>query len=319
MGDPTSNTCVSPTDAFPRLTLPTWLTDAMDGVSRPEEAVSRMDPADEDAARESTAEPASVAWWTSVTVAEWQQKAMAAAGIDPGKWDPSKGFEANRENIKKVYALYAQWFLDNPELKWAGMAKLAGGSVYAGLENLIKERPSYGLRDIVVPILIYDKGKRVQMQKNIFMDMAWQHQAYVEGGLSALGSAYARGDLSAAEYEAWTKIASGDAKQVWAGNHYLLLREQSEILPPDYERINDMWGGGTIASQISDNTQSPIPGGASFRSLYPDGDVTDLGNRWRWIEDHMLPEYKSLGEAYTRTLVNQPLEELAERKFAPRP
>jgi hypothetical protein len=262
------------------------------------------------------------------SVQEWQQRAMAAAGIDPAKWDPSDGFESNKENIQKVYALYAQWYLQHPELKWAGMAKLAGGTVYGGLLELREERPGWSLRDIT-PILYYDKFKQHQMdkverifvgmQKNIFMDLAWQHQAYVEGGLPALKAAYDRGDMSAANYEAWAKIASGDENARWEGNKTLLMREQSQILPPDYERIQDMWGGGSITDKISENTVSPIPGGAPFQSLYPDGDVTDFKDRWTWIEDHMLPEYKALGDEYTRALVSQPLDQLAKREFAPDP
>jgi hypothetical protein len=279
-------------------------------------------------AAEEARDPAKAAL-AHLSVQEWQLRAMQAAGIDPDHWDPSDGFKANEDNIERVYALYAQWYLAHPELKWAGMAKLAGGSVYGGLQQLVAERPSWGLRDLVTPILAYDgiKGMQmdkverifVSMQKNIFMDLAWQHQAYVEGGLNALKAAYDRGDLSAANYEAWVKIAAGDDKACWEGNKTLLLREQSEVLPPDYERIQDLWFGGSITEEISGNTVSPIPHGASFRELYPDGNVTNFEDRWRWIEDHMLPEYQALGDQYTRDLVSQPLQELADRKFAPDP
>jgi hypothetical protein len=315
---------VPATDPIPHLSLPAWCTAEDD-----EERVSRLDPADEDAFHQITEEPVSVAWWTNVSVDEWRQRAMAAAGIDPRQWDPSDGFEDNKKNIEKVYALYAQWYLAHPELKWAGMAKLAGGSVYGGLLKMQDERPGWHPRDILVPFLVYDKTKQIQMdkverifvemQKNIFMDLAWQHQAYVEGGLGALASAYNRGDMSAANYEAWVKIATGDANAQWDGNKALLMREQSEVLPPGYEEIRDLWGGGTIAENISENTASPIPGGAPFQKLYPDGDVTQFEERWRWIEDHMLPEYRALGGEYTKALVEQPLDQLARREFAPDP
>jgi uncharacterized protein DUF2515 len=319
------NSCpVPPTESLPHLPLPAWCT-----AEEPEENVSRMDPADQEAFDRMTEEPVSVAWWVNTSVAEWQNRAMAAAGIDPKKWDPSDGFADNKDNIQKVYALYAQWYLAHPELKWAGMAKLAGGSVYGGLLKLQDERPGWSPRDIIVPFLVYDKVKQrqmdkverifVDMQKNIFMDLAWQHQAYVEGGLSALGAAYNRGDMSAANYEAWVKIASGDKAAQWEGNKALLMREQSEVLPPGYERIRDLTGGGTIAENISENTQSPLPGGAPFQTLYPDGDVTKFEDRWKWIDEHMLPEYKALGDDHTRALVAQPLEQLANREFAPAP
>lgn len=267
--------------------------------------------------------------WSKVTAEEWRLRAMAAAGIDPTQWDPSQGFEANRDNIQKVYALYAKWYLDNPDLKWAGMAKLAGGSVYGGLESMKGERAWGGWWFVGLIPGVYSEVKNSQMdkverifvtmQKDIFMDLGWQHQAYVEGGLPAVKAAFDRGDMSRANYDAWVQIATGSEAEKWEGNATLLKREQSEILPPGYDRIRDMWFGGTISGQISDNTASPIPGGATFRELYPDGDVTVFEDRWRWIEGHMLPEYKALGAEYTKTLVSQPLEELAKREFAPRP
>src|SRR5262249_45634498 len=62
-----------------------------------------------------------------LTKAEWQKKSLAAAGIDKANWIPDKGFEYNRGNVKKVYAYYASLYNQNPNLLWAGMAKLAGG------------------------------------------------------------------------------------------------------------------------------------------------------------------------------------------------
>jgi uncharacterized protein DUF2515 len=273
---------------------------------------------------------AGVEHWTGVSVQEWQAKAMAAAGIDPNNWDPSDGFEDNEENIKKVYALYAQWYLQDPNLKWAGMAKLAGGTVYGGLLHLVDERPPVlSIWNLLAPVVAYRGMKRNQMdkverifvgmQKNIFMDLAWQHQAYVEGGLPALKAAFDRGDLSAANYTAWTQIASGNEQAVWEGNRTLLMREQSEVLPPDYARISGLFGGGKITDQISAETVSPIPGGDAFQKLYADGDVTDFKDRWKWIDEHMLPEYKALGTEYTKILVNQPLDQLARQEFAPNP
>jgi hypothetical protein len=125
--------------------------------------------------------------------------------------------------------------------------------------------------------------------------------------------------MSSANYEAWLKIGSGNQDLNWEGNRTLLMREQSEILPPGYEKIQDMWGGGAIASQITANTTSPIPGGAPFAQLYPQGNVTEFKDRWTWIDNNMLPDYKNLGDDYTKKLVNQPLEELAKGQFAPDP
>ena len=284
--------------------------------------------------------------WKDISVAEWNRRALAAAGIDPARWDPSQGFEANRENGQKVYAMYGSWYLGHPELKWAGMAKLAGASVYGGLlemqdrqgsakpaivggGTLMVIAPWWGLFNVLTGAVAGDAvhDERLEtvekilldMQKDIFMDLGWQHQAYVEGGLPALKAAYDRGDLSSATYEAWTHIASGNEEAVWEGTTALVYREQAQILAPGYEEIRDLFGGGAITAQISNNAPSPIPGGAPFESLYHSGDLADFEDRWRWIEEHMLPEYRALGDERTRELVSQPLEQLARREFAAAP
>src|SRR5205814_6153568 len=57
-------------------------------------------------------------------------------GIDCAHWDTSKGLSCNDKNIVPVYEYYARLSDQHPELQWAGMAKLAGGLVYAGMQDL---------------------------------------------------------------------------------------------------------------------------------------------------------------------------------------
>ncbi|HEY3762621.1 MAG TPA: hypothetical protein VGN23_12820 [Verrucomicrobiae bacterium] len=48
----------------------------------------------------------------------------------------NNGFMANRQNIQAVYAFYQKLFTERPtEFYWAGLAKLAGAPVYAGLSD----------------------------------------------------------------------------------------------------------------------------------------------------------------------------------------
>ena len=71
------------------------------------------------------------------------------------------------------------------------------------------------------------------MQKHIFEDLAWQHQAYIEGGLTALEYAHASG--SALPIGAWRNIRPPAMRRgVRAGNRALLRREQEEVLRDDY-------------------------------------------------------------------------------------
>jgi hypothetical protein len=173
----------------------------------------------------------------------------------------------------------------------------------------------------------------LDMQKKIFEDLAWQHQAYVEGGLPALEAAFKRGDIREEKIiQAWRDIASGDENRQWQGNAVLLEREQRKILADGYEKIRNRMtslnvskfppvslpidSGKLIAGAMSQMAQSPIPGGRSFREVT--GDKTDIAlfkDRWKWIEADMLPAYRNLSPERRSALINQPLEELAGRKF----
>jgi hypothetical protein len=289
---------------------------------------------------------------TNLTADQWRARALSAAKIDPATWRPSAGFEANRENVKKVYAYYADLYNQRPELKWAGMAKLAGGTVYGGLEQSELGKTAAKTAAATATLTpapgaptaaeaaktAYGEAHFLQtqllnMQKDIFKDLAWQHQAYVEGGLPALEAAFKRGEIKEEKIiQAWRDIASGDENRQWQGNAVLLEREQRKILRPGYEAIRNratsfniskfppvslpIDSGKLIAGAMSQMAESPIPGGRPFIEVAgKNADITVFGDRWRWIQDDMLPAYRNLTPERRTALINQPLEELAGRKF----
>ena len=194
---------------------------------------------------------------TPLSKEEWQKRSLAAAGIDKKTWDPSKGFESNRANVKKVYAYYAGLYNQNPNLLWAGMAKLAGGTVYGGLEDGLAKKalaekaaslpPPFGIPgQIAENQTQFVENKLVGMQQDIFMDLAWQHQAYLERGICELDAAYRRGDISKDNFDAWLDVDSGDPERVWRGNKTLLRREQYDVARPKLQ------GGSWRAAWDSD-------------------------------------------------------------------
>lgn len=260
---------------------------------------------------------------TPLSKEEWQKRSLAAAGIDKSKWDPEKGFEYNQENVKKVYAYYTGLYNQNPKLLWAGMAKLAGGTVYGGLENGLVMKAAAGAFGLPGQIAQgqaqFVENKLVGMQQDIFLDLGWQHQAYIERGICEIDAACRRGDISKRNYEAWLDINSGDPERVWRGNEALLFQEQFNVLDPSYRQIRSGLLGGPTAWVLSMMTQPPIPGGSPFTAVVPGGDVTRFQDRWQWITTDMLPAYSRLTPQDRATLINEPLEQLAARNFAAGP
>jgi hypothetical protein len=137
--------------------------------------------------------------------------------------------------------------------------------------------------------------KLLSMQKEIFMDLAWQHEAYRQGGIEQMRDLAAKGQLDQGMLNAWEDIASGDRARIERGNTELLYREQYQIIQDDYEEISSRGfldiEGKAISKQLSDKAKSTMPGGRDFREVVPDGNLTNFNDRWQWIQNEMLPRW----------------------------
>ncbi|QGG96647.1 hypothetical protein [Actinomarinicola tropica] len=227
----------------------------------------------------------------------WLARGLLRAGIDPASWNPEDGALANRANIEAVYAYYGDLFLQNPEFQWAGMANMIGPSFAAGFFDLelmgtLSDHiggppglpplhlPGFGpwgegtpleaLGDLTDEELAFYETTFLQMQKDIFVDASVMHEAYLDGGLSAIRELRAAGILDRQAVQAWEDIASGDPDRIAAGNTALLLREQSQTIRQAYDDMYSRFPSGPAVTYGMTLVGAPsIPGAKGYPDVFP--------------------------------------------------
>jgi Proteins of 100 residues with WXG len=111
------------------------------------------------------------------------------------------------------------------------------------------------------------------MQREIFDDLAWQHEAYILGGVPLLREIASRNpsELRPRDLESWEGIASGDPARIAEGNRELLLREQWRVIQDDYEAMREHHGpvGDVFTYTLSTMADNPMPGGQAYRDYDP--------------------------------------------------
>jgi hypothetical protein len=304
-----------------------------------------------------------------LTTADWRRIAYRRAGIDQGGWDPALGLLANDHNVQAVYGYYGGLWLENPEFQWAGMANLAGPLFYAGWQDLYVfrsvvddgDRAQYlrdltgipfipgvdlpGLDDLASGEVKWFEVTFLEMQKEIFDDLAWQHEAYAMGGIVLMRDLYLRGEIEDLQnLEAWENIATGNPDQIALGNKLLLRREQEQIIQDQYDEIRGHHGpvGWAFSEALTWTAENPIPGGRPYGDVFnqqieildptpgipfvwdpdfaeieitvPEGNIADFNDRWAWIEQDMFPAYQELLQHpdQMQTIVQTPVVERAD-------
>jgi len=233
----------------------------------------------------------------------WQNRVMDEMDADSGvaieNYLAGNGFITNRLNIQAVYAFYQKLFTEQPtHFYWAGLAKLAGAPVYAGLsdaqyckEGLITSG-YLTLDDLgagIVLSLLESKAagfqtNLIQMNIDIYSDMDWQFEAYKNDGLQALEEIYAV-DPTLFDIDAWKEIddgiQNGDDAEIQDGNTLLAQQEQNVVLVEDYQKLSNLFPG--TSSLMSRLAQNPIIGGPDFLTVEPGGDLANTAQRWDWV------------------------------------
>jgi uncharacterized protein YukE len=173
------------------------------------------------------------------------------------------------------------------------------------------------------------EDKFLVMQKAIFDDLAWQHEAFVIGGVPLMRELRGQNLINTSTLRAWEDIGSEDPSRVSGGNTALLRREQFDVIQPYYNEMRNHHGpvGDMATYAFSTMAENPMPGGQAYRDHdpitveiepvadfklpllpgrsvtiwdtpearfdlpLPAGNLSNFDDRWGWIENDMLPRY----------------------------
>ena len=260
------------------------------------------------------------AWIDEVIYQVKLQASDLGSDIDLNDYDPANGFflpnSNNYKYIQTVYYYYMQLFQQYPErFYWAGMAKTAGASVYAGMVDMATWKTSVFVSNQDVDKVLIDF--MIQGNKDIFTDMAWAHHAYAASGIEALDYVKSEEGVETTNFDAWTLVHEGiqenDITKLGDGNQRILRREQQVVMPPLYDTMKEVWldpgtrleqflatdlagisyppknaaGKINIDEMFSINSRNPVQYqlGPSLRQVVPNGKLSDFDDRWAWIDN----------------------------------
>jgi hypothetical protein len=261
----------------------------------------------------------------------------------------SNGFMANRQNIQAVFNFYGKLFTEEPdEFYWCGLAKLVGSPVYAGLSDaeyvkagtlgvgtasgsLITEILTLSY---LIPKMNQFQQIMVQMNIHIFDDLAWQFEAYKNGGLDAIKE-IAAVDSQDIDLATWQEIDDGvqndDVSEIQDGNILLARREQQVTVAQDYQNLQNLLPNTGIFSPYATNTvgfivsylgQNPVIGGPCFWNFEPSSaDLTVFSYRWDWVtggagtnsSQGMIPLWLAASDSDRLAWVNEPIKARAKQ------
>jgi|SRR5665213_985508 len=282
--------------------------------------------------------------------AQVQQEINADSQVTVENYLAGNGFLANKNNLQAVFNFYGKLFTNNPtEFYWAGLAKLVGAPVYAGLSDAEYAKTgllgvglaSGGLiteiltTDYLAPKVSQFQTNLIQMNIDIYSDMAWQFEAYETEGLDAFKVIDAvDATHSIVDIDTWEEIDDGiqndDVVEIQDGNQLLAFREQNVTVAQDYQKLQSLLPNTGIFSSSYTNTtgfvvsylgQNPIVGGPSFWNFEPSGaDLTVFSYRWDWtnrtgtgINQGIIPLWLALSDSTRLYDVQQPIKTRAQQ------
>lgn len=236
-------------------------------------------------------------------------KSYRTAGIDAAAWQPELGFRANKDILYQLYDYYQALYFTNPQgFLWAGLARLTGGQVLFGMQNLVRiaKDPCALTQGIVATA------------KDIFDNMGWQHELFMNDRplLMQLCQQLDAEHPAANPYaQCWQLAATGNPADMAQGNQLLLQNEQQTTIQPHYDTIKKdpysaryFWFTRLVMRNIH-------PYHRRFIFCLPLGDVTRFSDRWHWITRSMWPRWCALSQAERSRLVALPMEGLIGHRW----
>ncbi len=192
--------------------------------------------------------------------AQLRDDVYAEAGLSD-EWNPALGLEANDVFVRAVYEYYPALYELDPDMQWLGLASVAAPQFYASFHDIadlrrhaetggnvfevISVEPQFTISDGIeltaeeaAEALWFMETTFLDMQQQIFHDMAVQHYAYQIGGTELI-EAWALG-AGLLEFErepivtAWHGFDDGE---LVTATEALVDREQRIIIQDDYDEI----------------------------------------------------------------------------------
>ncbi|HET7697802.1 MAG TPA: hypothetical protein VFK57_18965 [Vicinamibacterales bacterium] len=242
---------------------------------------------------------------------------------NPSDWDHHRGFAYNQPRILKLYDYYRDTYLAKPDrFLWAGLGRMAGGAVVGGLRVFVTAGETIFSQTMV------------KIGREIFEDLAWQHEAVLDDEANALTLAAAHDNVQRARHSyhaAWSHILSNDPTRIAKGNKMLLEIEQFTIIQPYYDALGRTSEAGLLGPMrsMSAFTNSIHPYHRDFRFFSKTGDIAVFADRWAWITETggmwekwgetrgTLAQPIAMSQAERTRLVSLTMDKILRREFAP--
>ena len=267
--------------------------------------------------------------------ADWESRALA------GLPDESQIIARNAA----ISAAYARWYLERPELKWAGMAAFASHHIglalrfYADLRIALEEVLRAGGDRDGVPPRLADLELVRQTNNRIYQHIGWAHLAYLDGGAPAIAAAIGEPMLSdekllctgfqtiAAGVPALGLTPAASVEMIWKGNLQLLWLEQSVQVQPQFEKFDREFrvfltlftsidfDGDEFQIDWKTNTfftlymlTVGLPALLGSGHLWPS--ITNLSQRWFWCRSRIVRIWRGVeGRPEIRRRLQQIVDE----------